>query len=349
VAAPWHYRQASWARFWWPATVALDLGTDAFRLGSVGTRALLEVPARAVVDARGQVVALGKRALCMEERLPEDWRVVLPVEMGHLSHPQAARQLLRVLLAQLQRRRLWKPRLWLAAPEGVTPMERSVLAAFLRELPVREYRFADGAVAQCLGAGWDPAGVPGLMVVDIGAQRTSTTVLSFGRPVLREHHAAGGQHWTAALHGAVEDAYRVRVPRNAAEEWKRTGGDGRLPAQDRLTGRLRTLELPAAFAAQAMEGITRQLLEHLSAVCTRCPPALRVDVQERGVLLVGNGGRIPGLAERLERELGMPVHLPQEPGRCLVRGLARLAQAAELRPAVAAAADGTVDLFPLEA
>jgi rod shape-determining protein MreB len=351
VATPVRYMPSAWARFWRPSSVALDLGTDAFRLAYAGTRSLMEIPARAVLDARGHVAAIGKRALHMEERLPENWRAVLPVEVGHLSHPQSARQLVRLLLRQLQRRRLWKPRLCLATPVGMTPMERTVLASFLRELPVREFHYGDGAVAQCVGAGLSPAGVPGMIVVDIGAQRTCVTVLSFGKAVLTDHRAGGGHAWTTALKGAIEDAHRVRVPRLCVEEWKRSGGDGRLPAQDRLTGRLHTLELPAAFAAGAMEHATRALLDHLTTVFTRCPPALRMDIQERGVLVVGNGGRVPGLRDRLEADLGLPITVPDDPGRALVRGLARMARLGDIRQRVGtdAVQEPPVDLFPLEA
>lgn len=350
MATPVRYLPSAWARFWRPATVALDLGTDAFRLAYPGTRSLLEIPSRAVIDARGQVAAIGKRALHMEERLPETWRAVLPVEVGHLSHPQAARQLVRLLLRQLQRRRLWKPRLQLATPVGMTPMERTVLSGFLKELPVREFSFADGSVAQCVGAGLQPAGVPGMMVVDIGAQRTGVSILSFGRPVVHEHWSAGGHNWTAALRSAIEDEHRVRVPRLVVEEWKRVGGDGHLPVQDRLTGQLRMLDLPAAFAAEAMEKSTRALIDHLTGVFVRCPPALRMDVQNRGILLVGNGGLLPGLCRRLETDLGLAVHLPDDAGRALVRGLAKLARLQEAGArALEVTAESPVDLFSLEA
>lgn len=348
MATPVRYMPSAWARFWRPATVALDLGTDAFRLAYAGARSLMEIPARAVLDSSGHVQAIGKRALHMEERLPEGWRLAPPVEVGHLSETRAARLLVRLLLHHLQRRRLWRPRLCIAAPSGMTPLERSVLTAFLRELPVREFQFGDGAVAQCMGGGVDPSGLPGMMVVDVGAQRTCATVLSFGRPVLADQRAGGGHEWTAALHAAVEDAHRVRVPRVCIEQWKRNGGDVRLPAQDRLTGRLTTLALPSSFAAEAMRRPTAALLEHLTEVFTRCPPALRMDVQSRGVLLVGNGARVPGLRELLEAELGLPLTLADDSGRCLVRGLARLARQGDVRQE-AAAPEPQVDHFPLEA
>ncbi len=346
--APIRYLPVSWARFWRPQTVALDLGTDAFRLAYVGSRSLLEVPARAVLDARARIAALGKRAQHMEERLPEEWRLVQPVEVGHLSHPKSAQHLARLLLRQVQRRRLFKPHARLAEPSGMTPMERTVFHGFLRELPLREYSFEEPAFAQAVGAGLSPRTLPGLMVVDIGAQRTAATVLSYGRPVLAQQWTVGGHDFTTALRGAVEDAHRVRVARSAVEEWKRAGGDAHLMGQERLTGRLTTLELQSSFALGAMASTIGAVLEHLTGLFTRCSPALRMDIQRQGVLLVGGGALLACLRERLQADLGLQVVLPEQPARCLVRGLARLARADAAREA-AAAEEPPADVFPLEA
>lgn len=175
---------AAAARFWGRPDVALDMGTEAFRLAYVGSRAVLEVRARVALDPAGQVAAVGRRAAEMEERLPDEWRIAYPVEMGRLSHPAGARQLVRLLFAHPRRRNLWKARLWMARPVGVTPMERSVLEGFLRELPVRGVCWCHGAVAAAVGAGYLPEAEPGLLVVDLGAQRGTAVVLSFGKPVI---------------------------------------------------------------------------------------------------------------------------------------------------------------------
>ena len=145
----------------------------------------------------------------------------------------------------------------------------------------------------------------------------------------------GGHDFTAALRGAVEDTHRVRVARSAVEEWKRTGGDVHLMGQERLTGRLTTLEFQFSFALGAMAPTIAAVLEHLTGLFTRCSPALRMDIQRQGVLLVGGGALLGCLRERLQEDLGLQVVLPEQPGRCLVRGLARLTRADAAREAAA--------------
>lgn len=128
---------ARWGRFFTRADVALDMGTEAFRLAFVERRSVLEIPARVTLDDDGEIAAAGRRALWMEERLPDKWRAIRPVEMSRLSHPAAARHLVQLLFAQAERRHLRKPHLWLPRPTGLTPLQRQVLASFLREVPVR--------------------------------------------------------------------------------------------------------------------------------------------------------------------------------------------------------------------
>jgi rod shape-determining protein MreB len=343
------YLPASWARFWRPQTVAFDLGSDFFRLAYVGSRSLLELPARVVLDPAGHIAAVGQRALRMEERLPEGWRLVQPVEGGRLSQPRAAQHLVRVLLRQLQRRRLFKPGTTWPEPVARTPLERGVFHAFLRDLPVGAVQFAEPAYAQAIGAGLAPRALPGLMVVDIGAERTGATVLSYGRPVRTAEWTLGGRHFTAALQRAVEAAHGVRVAKSAVEQWKRLGGEVRLLGQERRSGRLEVLTLPAAFAATAMAPPAAALLERLSALCAQCSPALRADIQEQGLLLVGGGAQLPELRGLLARELGMPVVAPEQPARCLVRGLARLARSGSVDAASPAEDGAEAELSPLEA
>lgn len=336
---------AAAGRFWGRPDVALDMGTESFRLAYVGRRAVLEVRARVAIDPNGRVAATGRRAAAMEERLPDKWRIAYPVEMGRLSHPTGARQLVRLLFAHPQRRNLWKARLWMARPVGITPMERSVLENFLRELPVRSVHWCHGAVAAAVGAGFVPEEEPGLLIVDMGAQRGTAVVLSYGKPVIEVAWPGGGATWTEALTTALEDLHRARLPRGLVEALKRGELEGPLLGQDRLTGMVRELDLPAGFLERVMDEQMTRLFDRLTQVVSRCPPALRLDVQRAGAILVGHGCRVPGLTERFERAMGLGVNLPPDPGRALVAGLVRLARPDPTRQP---RSEPPTDLVPLE-
>lgn len=347
-------KAARWGAFFRRADVALDMGTEAFRLAYVDRRAVIEIPARVALDNRGRIVAAGRRALWMEERLPENWRAVRPVEMSRLSHPAAARYLVRLLFAQSERRHLQKPHLWLPRPTGLTPLQRQVLEGFLREMPVHGRTWCDGSYAAAVGSGLDPEAEAGLLVLDMGAQRTSATILSFGRSVMEETWPEGGATWTDALLTVLEDELRVRVPRPAVELLKRDGDTAPVViGQDRITGRVKECRLAPGYVNTTLQPHLTKLFDRLGALLTRTSPALRMDVQATGVVLVGNGAELPGFRERLQDGLGLPVRASSDPGRALVRGLTRLARSAppsgqspsRLRPSEA---DVGAELLPLE-
>ncbi len=347
-------KAARFGAFFGRSDVALDMGTEAFRLAYVDRRSVIEIPARVTCDQRGRIVAAGRRALWMEERLPENWHAVRPVEMSRLSHPAAARHLVRLLFKQSERRHLQKPHLWLPRPSGLTPLQRQVLESFLRDVPVAGRTWCDGPYAAAVGSGLDPEVESGLLVLDLGAQRTSATIMSFGRAVMEETWPDGGATWTDALLSVLEDDLRVRVPRPAVETLKRTAeGCLTVTGQDRISGRVRECPLAPDYVQATLHPHMARLFDRLGAMLMRASPALRMDVQSTGALLVGSGALLPGLRRRLEDGLGLPVRQSEDPGRALVRGLTRLARTAppsrqmpaQQRPAEV---DLGAELLPLE-
>ena len=65
------------------------------------------------------------------------------------------------------------------------------------------------------------------------------------------------------------------------------------------------------------------LLSAAAACIGEAPPDLANDLLRSGLLLVGGGSMLPGLDELLAFATGVPVHIPIEADRLVVRGAAR--------------------------
>ena len=52
----------------------------------------------------------------------------------------------------------------------------------------------------------------------------------------------------------------------------------------------------------------------------KAPPELASDVMDKGVILIGGGSLLSGMAGRLKKEVEMPVHLAEDPLDCVVNG-----------------------------
>ena len=66
-----------------------------------------------------------------------------------------------------------------------------------------------------------------------------------------------------------------------------------------------------------------QIVELVRATLDVCPPELAGDILDRGIALTGGGALLRGLDERMRHELGVPVHVADDPLRAVARGAGR--------------------------
>ena len=73
--------------------------------------------------------------------------------------------------------------------------------------------------------------------------------------------------------------------------------------------------------------MTQAIQEHLAAivqtsrrVLERTPPELASDVIDRGIVLTGGGALLRGLDQLILQETGVPVHIADDPLRCVAKG-----------------------------
>ena len=76
----------------------------------------------------------------------------------------------------------------------------------------------------------------------------------------------------------------------------------------------------------ALERPLARIIEATEETLTRTPPQLACDVMDRGITLIGGGSLLRGLVDRLAREIGMPVHLPDAPSTCVAIGASMLVE-----------------------
>ena len=95
--------------------------------------------------------------------------------------------------------------------------------------------------------------------------------------------------------------------------------DGPLVVQgrDAATGRPRLVTMRAAEVADAVRPVTDEIVRTLAACLDDLPPQAIADVLSEGVLVFGGGSLVRGFPEELERGLGLPVKVAEEPLTCV--------------------------------
>jgi rod shape-determining protein MreB len=79
----------------------------------------------------------------------------------------------------------------------------------------------------------------------------------------------------------------------------------------------------AAEVAEAVRPVAEEIVRTLAPCLDDLPPQALADVMAEGVLVFGGSSLAPGFGHELERGLGLPVKLAEEPLTCVAEGAAR--------------------------
>ncbi|TQM62700.1 rod shape-determining protein MreB [Humibacillus xanthopallidus] len=320
----------------WPALgrdLAIDLGTANTLIHVRGRGVVLEEPSVVAVEVgTGRLVAAGTQAKEMLGRAPGTIRAVRPLRDGVVSDADEAERMLRWFIDQVRPSRLVRPRMVLCVPSEVTGVERRALEDAATRCGARRVYMVEEPMAAAVGAGLPVHETAASMVVDIGGGTTDVAVISLAGIVTSTSLRTAGDEIDEALISHVKAEYSLLLGERSAEDIKVAVGSvfplreeltTRLRGRDLTTGLPKTIEVGSAEVRRAIEGPVLQIIELVRATLDVCPPELAGDIIDRGITLTGGGALLRGLDARMRHELGVPVHVADDPLRAVARGAGR--------------------------
>lgn len=313
--------------------LGIDLGTANTVINDVRKGIVLDEPSVMLLRRGGarreRVVAVGSAAAELLGRVPSEFVAVRPLHDGVVTDLETARLFLRSIV-QKAGRRAWtgSTRAVIGAPVGATALERRALLEAADEAGIRPVTALDESIAGAVGCGIDPLERRVHMVVDVGGGTAEVSAFCFGGVLAHRTSKLAGDEMTLAVYRHLREQHHFHVGELVAEDVKIRAGadeDGPLVVQgrDAATGRPRLATVPAAEVAEAVRPITDEIIRTLAACLDDLPPQAIADVLAEGVLVFGGGSLVRGFAEQLERGLGLPVKLAEEPLTCVAEGAAR--------------------------
>ncbi len=126
--------------------LGIDLGTMFIRLAD-STQVLMQEPTIVAIEVDEQkMVAVGREALDMSGRVPENIEVSRPLRSGVIADYEIAETLLSYMLQRVSGSlRVFRPRVMISVPYGVTSVERRAVYEAVMEAGSRGH--TDTAVA----------------------------------------------------------------------------------------------------------------------------------------------------------------------------------------------------------
>ncbi|HET6880618.1 MAG TPA: rod shape-determining protein, partial [Pirellulales bacterium] len=315
--------------------LAVDLGTVNTLVAVAGEGVVVNEPTVvAVTQAGGQDLsggcAIGHLARQMLGRTPESISVVRPMREGVITDFELCETMLRYFLRKAQRRR-WslRPRVLVAVPGSITPVEkRAVYNSFYRAGAGRVLLIGE-AKAAALGAGLPIAEATASMVCDIGGGTTEVAVLSMTDVIASASVRVGCDALDAAVVDNLRRRHNLRVGLPMAE-WLRMEIGSASPLDEELSEEVRGIDavtrLPrrATITSQelrdALASPLEQIVTSIKSVLDQVSPDLAADLVDQGMTLCGGGALTRGLDRYLCQRTGMPVRVAFEPLLTVARG-----------------------------
>jgi len=310
--------------------LGIDLGTMFSRIAD-GTQVLLEEPTIVAIEVDDQkMVAVGKEALVMYGRVPESIEVARPLKNGVIADYEITETLLSYLLQRVSgSMRIFRPRVMISVPYGVTSVERRAVHEAILEAGSRDASLIQQPLAAALGVDL-PIGSPsGNMVICLGGGCSEAAVIAMYGIVSAETLRAGGLELDDAIINYVRRKYGVVIGQVTAEQLKikigaavpqDTENSMEVQGQDQVTGLPRPVTLTTGEIVEALQDPLNAVIETGRRVLEKTPPELVADIIDRGVALCGGGALLRGIDKLLTKSLGIPAYLVDNPMTCVVEG-----------------------------
>ena len=310
--------------------LGIDLGTMFTRLAD-STQVLLDEPTIVAIEVEEQkMVAAGLEARDMYGRVPETIEVARPLKNGVIADYEITETLLTYLLHRVSgSMRIFRPRVMISVPFGVTSVERRAVYEAILEAGSREAYLIQQPLAAALGIDLPINSPSGNMVISLGGGCTEAAVMAMYGVVSAETLRAGGMDLDEAIISYVRRKYGVVVGQSTAEQLKvkigaavpqDTENSMDVQGQDQVTGLPRPITLTTGEIVEALQDPLRLVIETGRRVLEKTPPELVSDIIDRGVALCGGGALLRGVDKLLTKSLGIPAYLVDNPITCVVEG-----------------------------
>ncbi len=313
--------------------LAIDLGTANTLVYAKGQGIVLNEPSVIALNQQsGDVLAMGHEAWQMIGRTPGYIVAVRPLRQGAITDFEITQRMIRLLLHRAGVSRFNRPRVVICVPSAITEVERRAVTEAARRAGAADAQLIEQPMAAAIGAGLTIHEPVANMVIDVGGGTSETALISLGGVVALRAVRVGSFDMDAAIQTYIRREYGIAVGERTAEDIKVAIGSAaavqddvkaEVRGRDLMSGLPKTVILSPQEVRKAIDEPVSAIVESVIACLGEAPPELAHDLIVRGMHLVGGGGMLKGLAQRIANETEIPVYLVNAPLECVVLGAGR--------------------------
>jgi len=313
--------------------IGIDLGTATVLVYIKGKGIVLKEPSVVAIDKNtNKLLAVGEEARRMLGRTPGNIVAIRPLREGVISDYDITEKMLKYFINKVYGNkmfRLFKPRIMVCVPSGVTEVERRAVIDAAMQAGARKTYLIEEPIAAAIGAGIDISKACGSMVVDIGGGTTDIAVISLGGIVVSTSIKIAGDKFDESIVRFMRKKYNIMIGERTAEEMKIKIGavyprvqevSMEIRGRNLISGLPKTITVTSSEIMEALEEPISSVVEAVHSVLERTPPELAADISDRGIVLTGGGGLIYGLDKLLQEKTGINVIIADDAISCVALG-----------------------------
>ncbi len=277
--------------------------------------------------------AVGRQAKEMYGRTPEAIEVMRPLRDGVIADYQVTEAMLRYFIEKVAGPiRLFRPRVMVSVPYGVTSVESRAVREAALQAGARDAYLIPEPLAAAIGACL-PVGTPtGNMEGNMGGGASEAAVVAMNGIVCAESVRIGGVRFDEAIISYVRKKYNLMIGEPTAEQVKiEIGSALELPQElsmevqgrDQVAGLPKTIVMHSSEVSGALTDALAAIAGMIRAVLEKTPPELAADIIDRGIVLCGGTSKLRKLDVLVTQETGVPAYLAENPMDCTALGASR--------------------------
>jgi rod shape-determining protein MreB len=274
--------------------------------------------------------AVGVVAREMLGKTPGSISAIRPMKGGVIGDFEVTEAMLGYFIKKVRNgSSMVRPRVVIAVPSGITPVERRAVIDSGEQAGARRVYLVSEPMAASIGAGLPITDPTASMIVDIGGGTTEVAIISLADIAVCESIRVGGDDMDEAIINHLKKTYNLLIGESRAEKVKIQIGSAapleeeltmEVAGRDTISGLPRRVVVTSEEIREALREPIAAIINAVTATLEKAEPELAADLVDNGIHICGGGSLLRGMDTVLANATGLKVERVEDPLSCVARG-----------------------------
>lgn len=310
---------------------AIDLGTSNILVYKKGEGLIINEPSSLVLDDNHtKVVAVGQQAKDMLGKTHEDIQVVKPIKNGVITDFNLTEAMLNYFFDKVNIGfSLIQPRVVIVVPSGITDIQKRAVEDAALHAGSRDIILVDESLAAAYGMNLSPDEPRGILMINMGAGTSQVAVISLNGIVVSSTMNKGGDYLDEKIVDYFREEKNLEIGKNTAEEVKINlaslkikdgNNEMQVNGRDLLDARPKTVNVMSNELVSCILPFADEVCDMVLVALEKTPPEISSDIKKNGFALSGSLSKLSGLAEYIEKKIGLKSYHSEDPSTDAILG-----------------------------